>query len=107
MSLRNSLFRIWLALTIVSVAVDVACFWLVQHTPAALPGTQDYNYITIFLVSAPAPIVLAILLTALGVLVGLLRWLWNAIRPAHTMPVNKTSASAPSCSIATSSLTKH
>ena len=82
MSVRKCLFRIWGAVTLVSILVDIACFWLVQHTPAAVPGSEGYNYITIFLVSAPLPFVLAPVLVCMGLLWGLLRSLWRAMWPA-------------------------
>ena len=87
MSIRKSLFRIWVALTVVSIGVDAASLWLGQHARAMLPGANDYNYITIFLVSAPAPIALAVLLTVLGLLLGLVRWVWNAFRAVRIEPV--------------------
>jgi len=88
MSIRESLVQVWLVLSLISVLIDVACFWLVQHTPAPLPGSYTFNYITIFLVSAPAPIVLAILLTMLGGALAMLRWIWVGCRRAmhHSKP---------------------
>lgn len=88
MSIRKSLVRVWLVLSLISVLIDVACFWLVQDTPARLPGSYTFNYITIFLVSAPVPIVLAILLTMLGAALAMLRWIWVGCRRAarHSEP---------------------
>jgi len=83
-------------LTFLLVLVDAACFWLVQHTPAATPGSNGFNYITIFLVSAPAPITLAILLTFGGLSLALLRWVWNAfgcVKPDDFVGCSTTSTS--------------
>ncbi len=76
MSIGKTLFRIWLMLSIASLAVDAACFWLSQHAPAALPERPTINFIIIFLVSAPAPLVLGLFLTALGVVLTLSHWIW-------------------------------
>lgn len=82
MSIHKSLVRVWLVLSLISILIDVACFWLVQHTPAPLPGSYTFNYITIFFVSAPAPIVFAILLTMLDGALATLRWIWVGCRRA-------------------------
>lgn len=87
MSIRKSLIRIWLALSLISILIDVACFWLVQHSRAPLPGNYTFNYIMIFLISAPAPIALAIVLTILGGVLAILRWIWIVLRrAAHQRP---------------------
>ena len=82
MSIRKNLIRVWLALSLTSILVDVACFWLAQHSNAPLPGNYTVNYITIFLISAPAPLALAIALTFLGVVFAVLRGIWRVSRRA-------------------------
>lgn len=82
MSIRKNLIRVWLALSLTSILVDVACFWLVQHSNAPLPGNYRVNYITIFLISAPAPLALAVVLTFLGVVIAVLRAIWRLSRRA-------------------------
>lgn len=86
MSIRKSLIRVWVVLSLISILIDVACFWLVQHTSAPLPGNYTFNYITIFLVSAPAPFGLALLLTILGGVLVLLRWICVGFRRAAHRP---------------------
>jgi hypothetical protein len=80
MSVKQCLFRLWMKLTVVSVLVDIACFWLVDHAPAAVPGSDGPNYFVILLVSAPAPIVLAVVLTLVGLFCGLSGWMWKKLR---------------------------
>jgi hypothetical protein len=74
MSVKQCLFRLWVKLTVLSVLVDIASFWLVDHTPAAVPGSDGPNYLLILLVSAPAPIVLAVVLTLVGLFCSLSGW---------------------------------
>jgi hypothetical protein len=107
MIIRKSLIRIWLVLSLISILVDVACFWLVQHTPVQVPGEYAFNYITVFLVSAPAPFVLAVVLTLLGGLLALLRWIWIASCRAMHGPVLGISVYAPSRTITPASALKH
>ena len=77
MSICKSLSRLWLLLSVLSLLVDVACFWLALHSPAPLPGSHAPNYIMIFLVSAPAPFVLALLLASVGIIHAILRRIWR------------------------------
>ncbi len=76
MSIRKILFRIWVELSLLSVFVDATSFWLAENTPAPLPERPGVNYIMIFLLSAPAPFVLAFVLTVMGILLALLRLVW-------------------------------
>ncbi len=82
MSIRKSLTRFWVVVSLISVAVDAVCFWQSQHSVAPLPGSYTYNYIMIFFVSAPVPFVLAIVLTVLGFVLASLRWIWDGFRRA-------------------------
>jgi hypothetical protein len=75
MLIGKTLFRLWITLSLMSVAIDAACFWAAQHAPAPLPDKPSINYVMIFLVSAPAPLALGVLMTAFGMLLGLLRWM--------------------------------
>ena len=81
MSIGRSLFRIWLMLSLASLAIDAACFWLSWHTPAAVPDRPTVNYVVIFMLSAPMPFVLAVLFILTGMLFSLMRGLW-ALVPA-------------------------
>ncbi len=97
MSIGKTLFRIWLMLSIASLAIDAACFWLSQHAPAALPDRPTINFIIIFLVSAPAPLVLGLFLTALGIVLTLSRWIWLGLsRLEFSRPLLSTSGAAAS-----------
>jgi hypothetical protein len=95
MSVKQCLFRLWVKLSLLSVLIDIACFWLVDHTPAAVPGSAGPNYIVILLVSAPAPIVLAVVLTLVGLFCSLSGWIWKKLRLAWRQPVLAPSATAP------------
>jgi hypothetical protein len=81
MSIGKSLFRIWLMLSLASLAIDAACFWLSWHTPAAVPDRPTVNYVVIFMLSAPMPFALAVLFILAGMAFSLLRGLW-ALVPA-------------------------
>jgi hypothetical protein len=94
MSVKKCLFRLWMKLTVLSVLVDIACFWLVDHTPAAVPGSDGPNYFVILLVSAPAPIVLAVVLTLVGLFCSLSGWIWKKLRLARHQVVLAPSATA-------------
>jgi hypothetical protein len=84
MSISKCLFLIWVKLSLLSLLVDVACYWLVEHTPAAVPGSRDPNYLMMFTASVPAPFVLAIVLTLVGLFLklswALLRWISKTLR---------------------------
>lgn len=83
MSIARNLFRIWMMLTILALCVAGASYWLVQHLPAARSASDANIYIALFLASLAAPLALAIALTALGLMLGLLRWVW---RMTHRNP---------------------
>ena len=83
MSLGKTLFRIWLTLSLASLAIDAACFWLSWHTPAFLPDRPTINYVVIFMLSAPLPFALAVFLILLGLVVSVMRGLWGLARASH------------------------
>jgi hypothetical protein len=95
MSISKCLFRIWVKLSLVSLLVDVACYWLVEHTPAAVPGSKDPNYLMIFTASVPAPFILAIVLTLVGLSLklswALLRWIWKTLQCNQRLVVRRPS----------------
>ncbi len=75
MSIVRCLFRIWMALTVLAVAIDIACFWLASHLPAAQNAGQANIFLNTFLISAPAPVLIVPALAVVGLFWGLLRWL--------------------------------
>jgi hypothetical protein len=75
----KTLFRIWLTLSLASLAIDAACFWLAQHTPASLPDRPTTSYVVIFMLSAPLPFALAVFLILVGMLYSLVRGLWALV----------------------------
>jgi hypothetical protein len=79
MSVGKSLFRIWLMLSLASLAIDAACFWLSAHTPAAVPDRPTVNYVVIFMLSAPMPFALAVLFILTGMLFSVMRGLWTLV----------------------------
>jgi hypothetical protein len=83
MSIGKSLFRIWLTLSLASLAIDAGCFWLSAHTPAAVPDRPTVNYVVIFMLSAPLPFALAVLFILVGMLFGLLRGLWALVHASR------------------------
>ncbi len=101
MSIRKNFVRLWAVLSVASFFVDAACFWLNRHSPAAGPGASGLNYITMFLISAPAPIYLAAVLTILGSLLALARWTARALgrRIFRAPPGNAMTVSSPSLRI--------
>ncbi|MGH7034155.1 MAG: hypothetical protein ACREFL_10530 [Stellaceae bacterium] len=80
MSFFQRAIRLWFVLLLVSITVDVACYWLAQHAPVPLPGKAGINYIAIFLVSAPAPFLLAVAIALLGGAFSVLRGVWLGFR---------------------------
>jgi hypothetical protein len=95
MSISKCLFLIWVKLSLLSILVDVASYWLVEHTPAAVPGSTNLNYLMIFTVSVPAPIVLAIVLTLVWLFLtlswALLRWIWKMLHRKQRQVVRRPS----------------
>lgn len=100
MSISKCLFLIWAKLSLLSVLVDVASYWLVEHTPAAVPGSTDPNYLMIFTASVPAPIVLAIVLTLVWLFLklssALLRWIWKMLHRKQRQVVRRPSSTLAS-----------
>jgi hypothetical protein len=75
MNIVKCLFRIWTALTVAAVAIDIACFSLVGYLPAAQNAEQANVFLSTFLISAPAPVLIVPALVAVGLFWGVLRWL--------------------------------
>ena len=80
MSFFQRALRLWFVLLLVSIAVDIACYWLSQNAPVLLPGNQGINYTAVFLVSAPAPFLFAIAIALLGGAFAMLRGVWLGFR---------------------------
>jgi hypothetical protein len=80
MIIGKNLARGWAVLSLISIAIDIACYVLAQTSPVPLPNRPGINYEMIFLASAPAPFVLAFLAAALGSIAALLRWLARLLR---------------------------
>ena len=83
MSVGKNLFRMWLTLSLASLAIDAACFWLSAHTPAATPDRPTVNYVVIFMLSAPLPFVLAVLFILIGIVFSLMRGLWALVHASR------------------------
>lgn len=98
MSIVNGLFRIWAAITMLAFAVDIACFWLANHTPAAQTASEATVYLDTFLISASAPILVVPVLAVAGLLWGLLRALLGLAR--HWRAEARLNASRPRSSSA-------
>jgi hypothetical protein len=80
MSIVGCLVRAWMSLTILAVAINFASVWLVDHLPAARSVSEANIYLDVFMISAPAPIVLVPVLTVVGGLWGLLRALSRLVQ---------------------------
>jgi hypothetical protein len=95
MSIAKCLFLIWVKLSLLSILVDIASYWLVVHTPAAVPGSTNPNYLMIFTASVPAPIVLAVVLTLVWLFLklsgALLGWLWKRLQRKPRQVVRRPS----------------
>jgi hypothetical protein len=94
MSIIRSLFRLWMSLTVLAVAIDLACFWLVEHLPAARTASEGNIYLDVFLISVPAPVLLSPVLALTGLVWGLLRSLSRLARRPQARP-RRLSASGP------------
>src|SRR5262249_54308285 len=69
----------WALLSLLSLAIDAACIWLDFNGRIVAPlrdlyETYHVSHVTVFLFSAPAPFILAILMPLLGALIILIRW---------------------------------
>jgi len=73
MSITGCLFRMWATLSVLAVALAIACFWLVEHLPAAQSANEATIYLTTFLISALAPMLLVPVLAMVGVTWAVLR----------------------------------
>lgn len=101
MSFFQRAIRLWFVLLLVSIAVDIACYWLAEHGPVPLPGNKGINYIAIFLVSAPAPFLLALAIAVLGGALAVLRGVWLGLRRMlHLARRKRDYAAEPSMGLA-------
>ena len=79
MDVWKVVLRLWALLSLLSLAIDAICIGLDLNGRAAAPlqdlyDTYHVSHVTVFLFSAPAPFVLAILMPLLGVLLIFIRW---------------------------------
>jgi hypothetical protein len=86
MIIGKNLARSWAVLSLIAIAIDVACYALAQTSPVPLPNRPGVNYETIFLMSAPAPFVLAFLAVALGSIAAVIRLLVRLLRRPRQRP---------------------
>lgn len=101
MSFFQRALRLWFVLLLVSIAVDIVCYWQSQNAPVPLPGNKGINYIAIFLVSAPAPFLLAIAIALLGGAFAVLRGVWLGFgRVLHRARRKRDYAAEPSLGLA-------
>src|SRR5512146_3446463 len=101
MSFFQRAIRLWFVLLLVSIAVDIACYWLAEHGAVPLPGNKGINYIAIFLVSAPAPFLLALAIAVLGGALAALRGVWLGLRRMlHLARRKRDYAAEPSMGVA-------
>ncbi len=82
MSIARGLFRVWTTATLLSFCVAAASYFLLQHLPAAKSAGDANIYIPLFLAGLAAPFALGAALTALGLALGVLRWIWRTVHPA-------------------------
>lgn len=101
MSFFRRAIQLWFVLLLVSIAVDVVCYWQAQTAPVPLPGSKGINYIAIFLVSAPAPFLLAIAIAVLTGAFAVLRGVWLGSRGVlHRARRKRDYAAEPSMGLA-------
>lgn len=79
MDVWKVVLRLWALLSLLSLAIDAICIGLDLNGRAAAPlqdlyDTYHVSHVTVFLFSAPAPFVLAVVMPLLGVLLIFLRW---------------------------------
>ncbi len=79
MDVWKVVLRLWALLSVLSLAIDALCIGLDLNGRAAAPlqdifETYHVSHVTVFLFSAPAPFVLAIVMPLLGVLLVFIRW---------------------------------
>ena len=91
MDIWKYLLRLWALLTLVSLAIDGVCVWIDAHGGAVpLLDGWGVNYVTLFLWSAPAPFVSAILLPILGAGLGIVRWIVRTGPPRRAVLIEQT-----------------
>jgi hypothetical protein len=76
MEIWKIVLRLWALLSVLSLAIDGACILLDMNGRATslLFDTYQVSHVTVFLFSAPAPFVLAVLMPVLGVFLIFIRW---------------------------------
>jgi hypothetical protein len=79
MDVWKVMLRLWALLSLLSLAIDGICIWLdlSGRSAALLQELYDYyhvSHVTVFLFSAPAPFVLAIVMPILGLILVFIRW---------------------------------
>jgi hypothetical protein len=86
MEVWKVVLRLWAFLSLLSLAIDAACIWLdFMGTVAPLRDIYDtyhVSHVTVFLFSAPAPFVLAIVMPILGAFLIFIRWSVGISAPA-------------------------
>ena len=111
MDVWKVMLRLWALLSLLSLAIDGICIWLdlSGRSAALLQELYDYyhvSHVTVFLFSAPAPFVLAIVMPLLGVLLVFIRWSVGIEAPhratsARPRQAPRRSAIAPTPRVAT------
>src|SRR5690348_2479323 len=75
MEIWKVVLRLWALLSLLSLAIAGACVWIDANGRAqAILDSYGINHVTLFLWSAPAPFVLAILMPILGVFLSFIGW---------------------------------
>jgi H+/Cl- antiporter ClcA len=79
MDVWKVVLRLWALLSLLSLVIDAICIGLDLNGRAAAPlhdlyETYRVSHVTVFLFSAPAPFVLAVIMPLLGVLLIFIRW---------------------------------
>lgn len=86
MDVWKVVLRLWALLSLLSLAIDGFCIWLDSNgTVAPLRDAYDtyhVSHVTLFLFSAPAPFVLAIVMPILGAFLVFIRWSLGISKPA-------------------------
>ena len=106
MEVWKVVLRLWAFLSLLSLVIDAACIWLdFKGTIAPLRDIYDtyhVSHVTVFLFSAPAPFVLAIVMPILGGFLIFIRWSIGISAPdAHARKGPRTAAIArPSHAVA-------
>ena len=98
MEVWKVVLRLWALLSLLSLAIDAACIWLdFAGTVAPLRDIYDtyhVSHVTVFLFSAPAPFVLAIVMPILGGFLIFIRWSVGISAPPDAHPRKKPRTAA-------------